>query len=469
MPKPFLLVTIVLVVTLSALMACTGATPAPDPTETPTPTGIAATPALPAISPTPEATAPPSTPTSNPPVTPTATPASTLTHEAITNPAPDGRLAPIVLQDSFSLQSALSESELRCIGNDPEALTRALTGAGPSSREEQARLLACLEDETLTRLFLAGFVPGPEPLSLEASECVKEAFGVIDPRSVMMAGIEGNPSRAIAGSMAAMAVTIACLSDDESAAIERMTVMGSEEREAMQCLMEELGGPAQMVEAVISAQEVHFTTYSTPEEALKAAKESDSTLNAAAAACEMDMAPGLGQTATTPPASTTTPMPTETPTPTSTTTLVITVAAVPGGIPDYDRSDWKHWTDEDGDCQDARQEVLIAESLVAVTFETDRECEVASGRWFAAFTGTTVGDPGDLDVDHLVPLKNAHNSGAAHWSPERKEEYANYLADPDHLIAVTRGANRSKGARGLKSGGLPTSPTGALTPRTGPR
>ena len=129
-------------------------------------------------------------------------------------------------------------------------------------------------------------------------------------------------------------------------------------------------------------------------------------------------------------------------------TLAITVAPIPPDIAEYSRSQWKHWTDEDGDCQDARQEALISESLVDVTFESERECRVESGRWYGAFTGNYVEAPGDLDIDHLVPLKNAHDSGGWAWNSDRKQEYANYLGDPDHLIAVTKGANRSKGAKG---------------------
>ena len=128
--------------------------------------------------------------------------------------------------------------------------------------------------------------------------------------------------------------------------------------------------------------------------------------------------------------------------------LQVRVAAVPTGLPAYDRGDWKHWTDQDGDCQDTRQEVLLAESATGVAFRTDRRCRVATGRWLAPYSATVVTDPGDLDVDHMVPLANAHQSGAWDWTAGRRELYANYLERPEHLIAVTARANRSKGARG---------------------
>ena len=143
-----------------------------------------------------------------------------------------------------------------------------------------------------------------------------------------------------------------------------------------------------------------------------------------------------------------TPAPTAIATSKSTTTLVITVAEVPAGILEYDRGEWRHWTDEDGDCQDTRQEVLVVESLVEVTYEDDRECRVEWGRWWAPHLGHHLENPGHIDVEHHVPLNNAHLSGGWAWDSERKEQHANYLEDPAHLVAISARHNRSKGARG---------------------
>ncbi len=85
---------------------------------------------------------------------------------------------------------------------------------------------------------------------------------------------------------------------------------------------------------------------------------------------------------------------------------------------------------------------------LTVAFETLKECRVASGKWRDPYTGIHEDDPRAMDVDHLVPLENTHYSGGWRWPADRKREYANYLGDTEHLIAVTMGANRSKGERG---------------------
>lgn len=114
----------------------------------------------------------------------------------------------------------------------------------------------------------------------------------------------------------------------------------------------------------------------------------------------------------------------------------------------YDRRQWRHWVDADGDCQDTRQEVLIAESEVPVTFETKRRCRVKTGRWTCPYTGQVFTNPRKLDVDHFVPLGHAAMAGGGGWTAAQKLAYANDLDDPEHLVAVAASANRSKGKKG---------------------
>ena len=117
-----------------------------------------------------------------------------------------------------------------------------------------------------------------------------------------------------------------------------------------------------------------------------------------------------------------------------------------GIVPGYDRSAW-NWVDADRDCQNTRAEVLIAESREPVTFTSSSNCTVLGGSWYDPYTDAYFSVAHDLDVDHFVPLSNAYNSGGAGWAPDRRREYANSLADADHLIAVSASANRSKGDR----------------------
>lgn len=111
----------------------------------------------------------------------------------------------------------------------------------------------------------------------------------------------------------------------------------------------------------------------------------------------------------------------------------------------YDRDLFNHWVDEDGDSCDTRREVLKDESLVPVTITGS--CTITAGEWFSWFDGTTWTDPGELDIDHLVPLAEAWRSRANLWSPAQREAYANDLGLDVSLVAVTASVNRSKGDR----------------------
>ncbi|MEU5874110.1 HNH endonuclease family protein [Glycomyces sp. NPDC047369] len=108
----------------------------------------------------------------------------------------------------------------------------------------------------------------------------------------------------------------------------------------------------------------------------------------------------------------------------------------------YDRDLFRHWVDEDGDGCRTRQEVLIAEAVTAPA--VDEDCKVTGGTWYSYYDETTVEGPAKLDIDHLVPLAEAWDSGASAWTPERREAYANDLGDEIPLIAVTARSNRSK-------------------------
>ena len=125
--------------------------------------------------------------------------------------------------------------------------------------------------------------------------------------------------------------------------------------------------------------------------------------------------------------------------------MSVLVARRPANIPAYDRDDWRRWTDEDSDCQNTRQEVLIEESATPVTYADSGQCRVAAGDWTGPYTGERFYDPSELDIDHMVPLANAHWSGGWAWSLERKRQYANDLSYEGHLVAAKASANRSKG------------------------
>jgi hypothetical protein len=64
----------------------------------------------------------------------------------------------------------------------------------------------------------------------------------------------------------------------------------------------------------------------------------------------------------------------------------------------YQRVHWMPggaWIDADNDCQDGRQEILIAQSTIKPVLTNDG-CSVISGRWVDPYTGETTTDPSKL-------------------------------------------------------------------------
>jgi hypothetical protein len=105
---------------------------------------------------------------------------------------------------------------------------------------------------------------------------------------------------------------------------------------------------------------------------------------------------------------------------------------------------FKLWTDADHDRCDTREEVLISESRSKAQVDP-YGCKVVAGDWYSLYDGLTFTDPAELDIDHMVPLAEAWDSGASAWDAARREAYANDLDHPQALRAVSAAANRSKG------------------------
>ncbi len=108
----------------------------------------------------------------------------------------------------------------------------------------------------------------------------------------------------------------------------------------------------------------------------------------------------------------------------------------------YDRDLFPHWSDADRDGCDTRDEVLIAESQTPVSVGAG--CGISGGRWFSYYDAQTWTSPADLQIDHVVALSEAWDSGAHTWTTARREAFANDLGFAGSLQAVTGSVNQSK-------------------------
>ncbi|MFM8311543.1 MAG: HNH endonuclease family protein [Ilumatobacteraceae bacterium] len=107
----------------------------------------------------------------------------------------------------------------------------------------------------------------------------------------------------------------------------------------------------------------------------------------------------------------------------------------------YDRDLFDHWITRNG-CT-TRESVLIRDSLSLPQVDA-YGCTVVAGDWLSPYDGGRWSDPSDVDIDHVVALKEAWDSGAWAWDSARRRAFANDLTDPRSLRAVTDNVNQSK-------------------------
>ncbi|MFE7412709.1 HNH endonuclease family protein [Streptomyces laurentii] len=125
----------------------------------------------------------------------------------------------------------------------------------------------------------------------------------------------------------------------------------------------------------------------------------------------------------------------------------VAVSSLPVGTESrdgYARTKFKHWNAgvNPSDGCNTRSEVLIAEAVTAPA--VGAKCALTGGSWWSYYDEQTVTAAGSLDIDHMVPLAEAWDSGASSWDAKRREAYANDLGQASSLVAVSARTNRSK-------------------------
>ncbi|WP_020136488.1 HNH endonuclease family protein [Streptomyces sp. 351MFTsu5.1] len=106
----------------------------------------------------------------------------------------------------------------------------------------------------------------------------------------------------------------------------------------------------------------------------------------------------------------------------------------------YNRDLFPTWITISGTCN-TREYILKRDGSNVVT---DSACAATSGSWYSPYDGATWTAASDLDIDHLVPLAEAWDSGASAWTTAQRQAFANDVTRPQ-LLAVTDNVNQSKG------------------------
>ncbi|GDX24246.1 hypothetical protein LBMAG10_09110 [Actinomycetes bacterium] len=111
----------------------------------------------------------------------------------------------------------------------------------------------------------------------------------------------------------------------------------------------------------------------------------------------------------------------------------------------YDRSSFSHWRDPDRNGCDARNDILRRDLTNLVIKSDSNGCKVLGGVLPDPYSGKNIDfvfGASLVDIDHVVALSNAWQTGAFQFTDEIRLQFAN---DPLNLLAVSASLNRQKG------------------------
>jgi hypothetical protein len=109
----------------------------------------------------------------------------------------------------------------------------------------------------------------------------------------------------------------------------------------------------------------------------------------------------------------------------------------------YNRDDWGDWASVGASC--TTREAILRDQGQGET--QDKSCksscpESVAPCWTSPYDGLTTRDPAALQIDHIVPVRQANISGARDWTKDQRVKFYN---DRDNLVAASVHSNESKG------------------------
>jgi hypothetical protein len=104
----------------------------------------------------------------------------------------------------------------------------------------------------------------------------------------------------------------------------------------------------------------------------------------------------------------------------------------------YERDLFGEWADIDADGCDTACETYLSQRHANLP-------GIPDGGWRSPYDGVTSNDPTVFQIDHVVALAEAWDSGASNWTPQQRNAFYN---DQDaELLLVTAESNQSKSDR----------------------